>query len=534
MSLSLAPLDWMVMLLTMAGSLFLGLYIAYRTRAGENSTNYFLAGRQMTWPIVGASMYATNIGAEHLVGLSGDSYRYGLCAGTIELTCALCLGFACAVLYPYYMKNNVFTIPEFLEIRYDRRARAFFSGLMLVICIMTKMAFTLFAGALVINGLLGWDIMITVVVLGIAVSLFTIFGGFVAVAYTDSLQTVIMLLGCSLMLIIGLYKVGGWHQLVTAAPIHIRIAKPYNDPNFPFWGVIAGAIYGGTFYWGIDQVNVQRVLGSKNINHARWGAMFTTLLKLTPVFIFALPGVIAYVLYPDLSEPKQTFVLLLNKLLPSGLRGLVFAALLAALWSSLVSVMNSSSTLVVRDFVLHLRPNMPEKKQVLIGRLAVLLIMFLGVAAAYLVYASPDGIYKYLQAISIYLVMPITPAIVFGIMSKRITLMGAFVSVLLGALIGSIFVIDQLVGVETGTRFFPWLHTDLTANYTYRGLWGTLIIIGTLFIVSGFTEKTSPEKLEKTTIDWSSKFESFQGWSDWRLMWAGLTVITVVVYAWLW
>ena len=157
MNLLLTSLDWFIFSIVIIGSLSFGLIMAYRKKASKNSSNFFLGGRRLTWPIVGASMFATNIGAEHLVGLSGDSYRYGLSAGSVELTCAITLGFACAILYPYYIKNKIFTIPEFLEIRYDRRARTFFSGLMLVISVMTKLAFTLFAGALVLNSILGWN-----------------------------------------------------------------------------------------------------------------------------------------------------------------------------------------------------------------------------------------------------------------------------------------------------------------------------------------------------------------------------------------
>jgi SSS family solute:Na+ symporter len=159
MNLSLTIIDWIVLACLLGGSISFGLFMAYRKKAGQNSTNFFLGGRSIKWPIVGASIFATNIGAEHLVGLSGDSYRYGLSAGSVELTTAITLGVACAILYPYYIKNKIYTIPEFLELRYNRRARTLFSGLMLVISIMTKLAFTLFAGGLVLNSILGWNVM---------------------------------------------------------------------------------------------------------------------------------------------------------------------------------------------------------------------------------------------------------------------------------------------------------------------------------------------------------------------------------------
>lgn len=535
MQLSLNAFDWVVCVTAVVASIVIGLWLAMRARSSASSDGFFLAGRALTWPVVGASLYATNIGAEHLVGLSGDACRYGLCAGTVELTTAICLGFAAAVLLPNYLKNKIYTVPEFLELRYSRGARAAFSALMLVICIMTKTAFTLYAGALVLHLLTGWDLMTTVVALGALAAVVTMVGGFTTVAYTDTIQTGIMLVGSGTMTIIGLAKVGGWHALCARVPEAMHMAKPLTDPNYPFWGVIAGAIYGGIFYWGMDQVNVQRMLGARNLDQARWGAMFAVLLKLTPVFIFALPGVIAFALSNGVLQGEQTkvtFVWLLNNLLPNGLRGLLLASLLAALISSLLAIMNSMSTLAVRDFVLRFRPDVSERRQVWIGRMAILAGAILGIGAAYLVYKTPDGLYKYLQTISIYLVMPITPAIAFGVMSRRVTLGGAAASVLVGVGLATLFVVDQLMGPAWGEQNLPFMHKWYTLNYTYRGLWGTLIVTAVLFAVSAVTAKTEPERLERTTVDWRAKRDAFRGVTDWRLQWWGLAVVTVLLYLW--
>jgi SSS family solute:Na+ symporter len=430
MSLSLTLTDTIVCMLVILASIGFGLYLAVHKGANQNSASFFLAGRSLTWPIVGASLFATNIGAEHLVGLSGDTYRYGLCAGTVELTTFLCLGIAASVLFPYYIRNKIFTIPEFLEMRYNRAARSFFSGLMLVICIMTKMAFHLYAGGLVLHGLLGWSVMSVVALVGAVVAVITIIGGFTVVAYTDSLQSAIMIAGCGLMMLVGLVRVGGWHRLVVAAaPGTMSIAKPFDDPNYPFWGVVAAALVSGLFYWGMDQVNVQRVLGARDLRQA--------------------PTV-------------------------------------------------------------------------------------LGVIAAYLISATPDGLYKYLQTISLYLVMPITPAILFGIMSKRVTVKGALASVLVGMVLAALFVADQLMGPAAGAAHFPWLHTTLTLNYTYRGLLGAILVSITLFVVSLFTEKVPAERLERLTINWRTPIERFTGLTDWRLQLALLSVVTIGVYIWLW
>ncbi|MEI6913758.1 MAG: sodium/solute symporter [Armatimonadota bacterium] len=539
MDLKLTTLDWIVCIVALVGNILLGLWLSKRHKQAETSDQFFLAGRRLKWPVVGASLFATNIGAEHLVGLSGDAYRYGICAGTVELTTAICLGFAAAVLLPYYIKNNVFTIPEFLELRYRSEARLFFSGLMLFICIVTKMAFCLYAGALVMHSLVGWDVMPTVLLLGVACAIITIIGGFGVVAYTDAIHAPIMILGSALIVAIGLHEVGGWGAM-TAAIAHTRvpdamhIAKPYTDKTYPFWGVILGSIYGGIFYWGMDQVNVQRMLGAKDLKQARWGAMFGVLLKLTPVFIFALPGVIALAIKPDIpvAQSKTTFVWILNNLLPSGIRGYVLSALLGAVVCALIGVMNSVSTMSVRDFVLRFRPDTSEAKQVHIGRIAIVMSMVLGYAAAWVVYTQPEGIYKYLQTISIYLVMPITPAIAFGILSKKVTFGGAVASVITGVALSIVFVTDALS--PAAAKSLPFLHHTLTENYTYRGFWGTLIITAVLFGVSAFTPKTDPAKLAKTTIDWGGKVESFEGISDWRLHLAVLSAMTIAAYWWLW
>ncbi|MDR2234038.1 MAG: sodium/solute symporter [Tannerella sp.] len=536
MSLSLTFSDWIVFAIVLGSSLYYGLYMSYRKKASQNSAHFFLGGRNITWPIVGASLFATNIGAEHLVGLSGDAFRYGLSAGSVEIMTIIPLGIGCAILYPYYLKNKIFTIPEFLELRFNHHARTFFSLFMLIISVMTKLAFTIFAAALVMYSLLGWDIMSTVVCIAVIVAVFTMIGGYTAVAYTDTIQVMIMIVAGIILLAFGLNKVGGWNELVIKAPEMMHIAKPYDDPVYPFWGILATAFYAGAFYWGIDQVNVQRVLAASDIKTARKGAMFAALLKLLPVFIFALPGVIAFALYPgelNGEESKQTFVLLMNKLLPSGLRGLLLASLFAALISSLIAVFNSVSTLVVRDFLLKFKPAMTEKGQVSSGRIVIILAALLGIGAAWLVYQNEEGLYKYLQTISAYLVIPIFPAIFFGIISKKVTVKGAGVSVLVGVVLSTIFVVDQLLGPETGRQLFPFLHHPLTLNFGYRGLWAEILITIVLFAVSAFTEKTAPEKLAKTTINFKGGIAKFEGIRDWRLHLAIILTLTLLIYFWL-
>ncbi len=542
MQLHLTVVDWIVCLAALAFNVALGLYLGGLARRKADSSSFFLAGRTLTWSVVGASLFSTNIGSEHMVGLSGDSYRYGICAGTVELITVVALGITAAVLLPYYIKNRVFTIPEFLELRYRSEARMCFSAIMVFICVVTKMAFTMYAGALVMQAVTGWGIMQSVVIMGVITAIITIIGGFGVVAYTDAIHSPIMIVGSGIILFTGLHKIGGWGALCQAVqhspvPDAMHIHKPWTDPVSPFWGVVLTVLYAGLFYWGMDQVNVQRLLGARDLKQARWGTMFAALLKLTPIFIFALPGVIALALNPHIGthDSRGTFVWILDNLLPTGLRGYVLAALLGAVLCSTIAVMNSVSTITVRDFILRFRPQTTETQQVRLGRLAIVAAMVLGVGAAGIIAWQPEGIYKYLQTISIYLSMPLAPAILFGVLSKRVTFAGAAASFFSGIVLSTIFVIDSLLpNKELAAQLFPLLHYPLTENYTYRGLWGSVLITVILFAVSAFTKKTDPSKLEHTTVSWGGPLESLQGISDWRLHLAGIAILTVLAYWWLW
>jgi solute:Na+ symporter, SSS family len=542
MQLNLTTTDWIVCIAALLFNVGLGLYLGLLARRKADSSSFFLAGRTLTWSIVGASLFSTNIGSEHMVGLSGDSYRYGLCAGTVELITVVALGITAAVLLPYYVKNRVFTIPEFLELRYRIEARMCFSSIMIFICIVTKMAFTMYAGALVMQAVTGWGIMQSVIVMGVVTAIITMVGGFGVVAYTDAIHSPIMIVGSGIILFVGLHKVGGWTALrhaveASQVPDALHIHKAWTDPIYPFWGVVMTVLYGGLFYWGMDQVNVQRLLGARDLKQARWGAMFAGFLKLSPVFIFALPGVIALALNPHIGveDSRDTFIWILNNLLPTGLRGYVLAALLGAVLCSTIAVMNSVSTITVRDFITRFRPGVSDADQVKLGRVAIVVAMLLGVGAAGVIAWQPEGIYKYLQTISIYLAMPLAPAIIFGILSKRVTYAGAAASFFCGIAMSALFVTDALLPNKDAARhMFPWLHHPITENYTYRGLWGSIAITAILFAVSSFTKKTDPAKLQATTVDWGGAREPFQGISDWRLHLTGIVILTAVAYWWLW
>ena len=354
-------------------------------RQKADSSSFFLAGRTLTWPIVGASLFATNIGAEHMVGLSGDAYRYGICAGTVELTTAICLGFAAAVLLPYYMKNRVFTIPEFLELRFRPEARLCFSGLMLFICVVTKMAFCMYAGALVLQAVTGWGIMQSVLIMGVTTAIITMIGGFGVVAYTDAIHSPIMIAGSADG---ALYRPAQGRRVGRALRGGAAFARARRDahpqaldrPHLPVLGRHSRGRLWRDLLLGHGPGQRPADARRPGPQQARWGAMFAVLLKLTPVFIFALPGVIALALYPhiNVNDSRATFIWILDNLLPSGVRGYVLSALLGAVLSALIAVMNSISTMAVRDFILRFRPQTSEAGQVTLGRLAIVVAMLAG------------------------------------------------------------------------------------------------------------------------------------------------------------
>ena len=500
MQLHLTPADWIVCLAALAFNVGLGLYLGLRSKG--DSSGFFLAGRTLTWPIVGHRLFDQYRLRTYGRACSGDSCRYGLCAGTVELITVVALGITAAVLLPHYIKNKVFTIPEFLELRYRSEARMCFSGLMVFICIVTKMAFTLYAGALVMQAVTGMGIMQSVCSWEQPPRVVTIVGGFGVVAYTDAIHSPILILGSGIILFTGLHKVGGWgalHGLVQHSPVPgaVHIHKPWTDPIYPFWGVVLTVLYAGLFYWGMDQVNVQRLLGARDLKQARWGAMFAAFLKLTPVFLFALPGVIALALNPRIGtqDSRGAFIWILDNLLPAGLRGYVLAALLGAVLCSTIAVMNSISTIAVRDFILRFRPKTTEAEQVTLGRFAIVVAMLLGVGATGVIAWQPEGIYKYLQTILIYLSMPLAPAIIFGVLSKRVT----FADEPPHSSRGSRFPRSLLLTPCCPTRRWPrgFFHRStirLPRTIPTAGCGGSLLITLILFAVSAFTKRTDPAK----------------------------------------
>ncbi len=369
-------LDWIV--IGIYFMLIAGIAIWVMSRKTETTEDYFLAGRNVGWFVVGASIFASNIGSEHVVGLAGAGAggKIPMLIYELHAWLVITLGW---VFLPFYLRSGVFTTPEFLERRFNANTRWFLSVFSLVAYVLTKVSVTVYAGGIVIAELLGIEFWTGALITVILTGIYTIVGGMRAVVYTEALQTVVLVLGAGTLTFVGLDAVGGWSAMVDSLePGYLNMWRPASDPNFPWPSLVISSSIVGLWYWCTDQYIVQRVLSAKNIQEGRRGTIFGGFLKLLPVFLFLIPGVVALALKNkgELSwdSPDQAFAALLMNKMPAGLRGLVAAGLLAALMSSLASVFNSCSTLFTVDVYKKLKPQTPEKQLLKIGRFATVVI----------------------------------------------------------------------------------------------------------------------------------------------------------------
>lgn len=451
----LTTLDWGV--IAVYFSLMIGV-VWWSSKKQDTTADYFLAGRNMGWFVIGASLFASNIGSEHVVGLAGQGAVSGMAMAHYELHAWIMVMLAW-VFVPFYYRTGVYTVPEFLEKRFGPTARWILSVVSLIAYVFTKVSVTVYAGAVVFSALLPdtfgtpenafWvGAILTVVLTGV----YTVFGGLRAVLFTDTAQAVLLLVGSACITAIGLSKLGGWGELQAMAKANseaFKLWRPIDDPNFPWLGVLIGSPIVGVWYWCTDQYIVQRTLSAKNLTNARRGALWGGVLKVWPVFIFLIPGMIGWALHNKgiISIPLKAdgvsldgdkiFPTLVTTLLPTGLRGLVIAGLLAALMSSLSSLFNSSASLFTVDIYEKLRPGMPEKHLVRVGRIATVVVVGAGLVwIPVMAQISDGGLYQYLQSVQGYLAPPITAVFLLGLFWKRANNQGAVVGLSVGFAIG--------------------------------------------------------------------------------------------------
>ncbi len=457
METGLVMIDWVV--LAVYFLILIGV-VWFSAKKQDTSEDYFLASRNIGWFAVGASLFASNIGSEHIVGLAGNGATSGMAMAHWELHAWIMVMLAW-VFVPFYYRSSVFTMPEFLEKRFSPLTRWILSIVSLVAYVVTKVSVTVYAGALVFQALLPdlfgggtnpfWIGAFTTVIL---TGIYTIFGGLRAVVYTDTAQAFILLTGSFFITFFGLEKLGGWGELqavISKNSEHFALWRPLSDPTFPWLGIIIASPIVGIWYWCTDQYIVQRTLAARNLKNARRGALWGGFLKVWPVFIFLVPGMIGYALYDKgmLEMPTvtvngettlhgdQVFPVMVSSLLPAGLRGLVVGGLMAALMSSLSSLFNSCASLFTIDIYEKINPNASERKLVTVGRIATGAVVLLGILwIPVMPRISQGGLYEYLQSVQGYLAPPITAVFLLGLFCTRVNSKGAVWGLVAGFVLG--------------------------------------------------------------------------------------------------
>ncbi|PCJ96516.1 MAG: Na+/glucose cotransporter [Flavobacteriaceae bacterium] len=432
--------DWWV--LAVYFIVLIGIAVWVVLQKNKNTEDYFLAGRNVGWFVIGASIFASNIGSEHVVGLAGTGFASGTPMAHYELHAwiVLLLGW---LFLPFYMRSGAFTMPEFLEKRFDSRSRWFLSLFSLVAYVLTKVSVTIYAGGIVVSELLGIPFWYGAIGIVIFTGAYTVIGGMKAVIYTETLQTIILIFGSITITYLGLQEVGGWTQLQetvrAVSPDHFNMWRPMNDPDFPWTGLLFGGTIVGVWYWCTDQYIVQRTLAANNIKIGRRGAIFGAYLKLLPILIFLIPGIIAFALSiqnPEvfgIEKADRAFPMLVKTLLPVGLKGLVAGGLMAALMSSLASVFNSCSTIFTIDIYKKLRPEKSEKELLTVGKIATGIIVVLGILWIPIMEKIGGGVmYQYLQNVQSYIAPPVTTVFLMGIIWKRVNAQASITTLLAG------------------------------------------------------------------------------------------------------
>ena len=461
------------------------------------SSDYFLAGRDVGWLAVGASLFASNIGSEHLVGLAGTGAASGLAVGHFEWIACFMLLLLGWLFVPFYLRSGVYTMPEFLERRYSSAARWYFTWVSVIGYVLTKISVTLFAGGVVMHAVTGFDLWTSAGLLIVVTGIYTILGGLRAVIYTEVAQAVVLISGSAALMFIGLHGVGGWSGLHAKLPADFfSMWKPSNHPDFPWTGVVFGAPILGVWYWCTDQHIVQRVLAAKNVDEAQRGTVFAGYLKVLPVFIFVLPGMVAAALFSDVrgGAADTAYPALVTRLLPEGFKGLVLAGMLAALMSSLASAFNSCSTLLTWDVYRKLRPQATESELVTFGRGSTIILVGLGLAwIPFMKYVSPQ-LYIYLQSVQAYIAPPIAACFLFGVLSPRLNGKGAMAALITGLVLGTARLVLEL----TKSHLTPGSPTYWFATINFLHFAALLFALSTV-ILAVVSYATAPPTPEHTT-----------------------------------
>ena len=558
-------LDWIVIGLFCFGLIAIIWWVMRQKQ--NNAADYFLGGKDATWVVIGASIFASNIGSEHLIGLAGAGASSGMAMAHWEIQgwMILILGW---VFVPFYSRSMVYTMPEFLERRYNPASRTILSFISLISYVLTKVAVTVYAGGLVFQQVFGIDTIwgidffwIAAIGLVVITAFYTIFGGMKSVLYTSVVQTPILLLGSLIILVLGLKALGGWEQMMEICKMQtvneygdtmVNLIRDNRDPDYPWLGALIGSAVIGFWYWCTDQFIVQRVLSGKDQKESRRGTIFGAYLKLLPVFLFLIPGMIAFALSRQgivvngqvfhLSTPDAAFPTLVARLLPAGVKGLIVCGILAALMSSLASLFNSSAALFTIDFYQRFKPNTSQKKLVAIGQAATVIIVLLGILWIPVMRSVGDVLYNYLQDVQSVLAPGIAAAFLMGIAWKRTSAQGGMWGLIAGLVIGitrlgaKIYYSNATLLPTEHHSWFQYLFYD--CNWLFFCGWMLLFCMAVVFVVSIFTKAPSETKIRGLVFGTSTpeqRLETRQSWGAWDIINSCIIVgITIAFYVYFW
>src|SRR5687767_3716931 len=507
-----------------------------RERASAGTTkDYFLAGRNAGWFLVGGSLFASNIGSEHLVGLAGTGAASGVAVAQFEILASLILLLLGWFFVPFYLSSGVFTMPEFLERRYSGNARWYLAVISIIGYVLTKISVTIAAGGIVFEALMGINFWTGALIVVVITGIYTIFGGLRAVLYTDLMQMFVLIGGAVAVTLVGLSAIGGWGELTAAVgPGFMDMWKPTNDPNFPWTGILFGAPILGIWYWCTDQFIVQRVLAARDQDHARRGTIFGGFLKLLPLFLFVIPGLIAAALARQgrlqLETPDQALPALVAALLPVGFRGLVVAGLLAALMSSLSAVFNSCATLITWDVYRELRPKASDRQLVLVGQASTAVLVGLGLLWIPLMRLISGQLYQYLQSVQAYISPPIAAVFLLGVLWRRVNAAGAMAALISGFVLG----VGRLIAELNKDGLSGWMQTYATINFLHFAV--LLFVICTVILI-GVSLVTAPpplEKVEGITFDTTQRSTEGPRGRGWRRIDVVLSVLLALSVGAVW
>ena len=564
----MALLDWIVIGVFCCALIGIVLWVV--SQKNDNSADYFLGGKDATWIAIGASIFASNIGSEHLIGLAGAGASSGMAMAHWEIQgwMILILGW---VFVPFYTRSMVYTMPEFLERRFNTQSRTILSVISLISYVLTKVAVTVYAGGLVFQQVFGieelWGIdffWIAAIGLVVITAIYTIFGGMKSVLYTSVLQTPILLLGSLIILVLGLKALGSWDQMLEycnvkpnyegATGTMIHLMRSNSDPQYPWLGALIGSAVIGFWYWCTDQYIVQRVLSGKNEKESRRGTIFGAYLKLLPVFLFLIPGMIALALHqkslgagaaflpllPDgTPNADAAFPTLVAKILPAGVKGLVVCGILAALMSSLASLFNSSAMLFTIDFWKRLKPQTSEKSLVRIGQTATVVIVILGILWIPIMRSVGNVLYNYLQDVQSVLAPGIASAFLLGICWKRASAKGGMWGLLSGIIIGLTRLGAKVYYSNVTDAADSWFKT-IFYDFNWLFFCGAMLVVCCLVVilVSLVTEAPDEKKIQGLVFGTSTPEQiaaTRASWNHWDVIHTVIILgITVAFYIYFW